>query len=374
MRHLLLCLCAAASLLAQEPAPTAGTGTAARSGVAFDAYYFGSGFAFDHVVEWTVPLGLSHRLGQRLSVDLSSAYAHASAATTSGNLALSGMTDTDIRATWAAVSGHLVVSLAGTLPTGKEAVSGQNVPLLSALATELFSFTTPSFGTGGGVTGGFATAFKLGQRWAAGIGGSYRWYAGYTPLAGGGDLEPGGEGRVRLGAEGPLGSGGYFRGALVYATASADTLVAGSRSASGARILLYSGLSVPAGRGNLSVYAYDRYRLRPNGYDSTVVQVPRANVVALGARLDRPLSTAWSIAPTIEFRHELAAAGGGDSIALLGWLVRPGVDVRYRASSVLTVLLQGEAAFGRLANTGSTNGGSVSLTGPRAVMLLEWAR
>src|SRR2546430_10131194 len=42
---------------------------------------------------------------------------------------------------------------------------------------------------------------------------SYRWHAGYTPVAGGGRLEPGGEGRVRLGVEGPDGArgGGYFR-------------------------------------------------------------------------------------------------------------------------------------------------------------------
>src|SRR2546426_7182986 len=55
-------------------------------------------------------------------------------------------------------------------PTGKRAVDTSAVPLLSALATEVLNFTTPSFGTGGGVTGGFATAFKLGERWAVGVG------------------------------------------------------------------------------------------------------------------------------------------------------------------------------------------------------------
>src|SRR5207247_7727897 len=120
-----------------------------------------------------------------------------------------------------------------TLPTVKRTVHTSSGPLLSALSTEVLNFTTPSFGTGGGVTGGFATAFKLGERWAVGVGGSYRWYARYTPVAGGGDLEPGGEGRVRVGAEGRVGGRGYFRGAAVYATSGADTLGAGSRSASG---------------------------------------------------------------------------------------------------------------------------------------------
>src|SRR5438034_4078063 len=84
---------------------------------------------------------------------------------------------------------------------------------------------------------------------------------------------------------------------------------------------------------------------------------------------DLPLSPVLSLAPNVEFRHELAGPATG-RLALLGWLVRPGVDVRYRASGTLTVLVQGQAAFGRLAG----GGGSVSLVGPRAVVLLEWAQ
>src|SRR5438309_171601 len=94
-------LCAAAPLAAQGPGD--GVGTAARTGVVFDGYYFGSSYAFHHVVEWTVPVGLSHRLGPSLTVDLSSGYAHAAAATTSGTLELSGPTDTDVRLSWASV-------------------------------------------------------------------------------------------------------------------------------------------------------------------------------------------------------------------------------------------------------------------------------
>jgi hypothetical protein len=365
----LLCLCAAAPLAAQGPTDV--VGTAARAGLVFDGYYFGSRYAFDHVVEWTVPVSLSHRLSPSLTVDLSSAYAHAAAATSGGTLELSGATDTDVRMSWAAVSGRVIVSVAGTLPTGKKSVDTSSVPLLSALATEVLNFTTPSFGTGGGVTGGFATAFKVGERWAAGVGGSYRWRAAYTPVAGSGDLEPGGEGRVRFGVEGPVAAGGtgYFRGAVVYAGSGVDTLDAGSRSVSGGRLLVYSGVNLPAGRGTLSLYLYDRYRFRPHGYDSTVVQVPRGNVLALGARLERPLSAALRLAPNVEFRNELAPSKDG-GLALLGWLVRPGVDVRYRAGGAVTMLVQGQAAFGRLAN----NGTSVSLVGPRAAVVLEWTR
>ena len=165
---LLLLIVAAPPLAAQGPA--SGVSTAATSGVVFDGYYFGSGFAFDHVVQWTVPVALSQRLGSRVTVDLSTAYARASAAMTSGTFEVDGVTDTDVRLSWAAVSGRVIVSVAGTLPTGRKTVPDSAVPLLSALATDLLGFTTPTFGSGGGVTGGFASAFRLGERWAGGAG------------------------------------------------------------------------------------------------------------------------------------------------------------------------------------------------------------
>src|SRR5439155_7388540 len=124
------------------------------------------------------------------------------------------------------------------------------LPLLSALATELLAFTTPTFGSGGGATGGVATAFRLGERWAGGVAASYRWHASYTPIAGSGQLEPGGEGRMRLGVEGPFGRRGYFRGAAVYTASGADTLSVGSRSFTGDRILVYSSASFPAVSGS----------------------------------------------------------------------------------------------------------------------------
>src|SRR5947207_14738940 len=98
------------------------------------------------------------------------------------------------------------------------------------------------------------------------------------------------------------------------------------------------------------------YRLRPHGLtatDSNAVQVPRGNVFALGARLERSLSPALGLAPNVEFRSELTGASVG-SLTLLGWIVRPGVDLRSRASGRGTLLVQGPPAFGRLA---SGNGG-----------------
>ncbi len=99
------------------------------------------------------------------------------------------------------------------------------------------------------------------------------------------------------------------------------------------------------------------------------MRLPRGNVLGLGARLGRSRSPSLGLAPNLEIRHELTGSAS-NSFSLLGWLVRPGVDLRYRASGDVTILLQGQTAVGRVAD----NGASVSLVGPRAVVLLAWAR
>src|SRR5438034_7120315 len=139
--RLAVLLLAATPLAAQEP--RADLATTAKTGLILDAYSFGSGFAFDNVVEWTVPVIVSQHLGPRLTVDLSAAFARASGATTSGTFQVSGFTDTDVRASWATVSGHLIISVAGTLPTGQATVPDSTVPPLTALGAALRAFTAP---------------------------------------------------------------------------------------------------------------------------------------------------------------------------------------------------------------------------------------
>lgn len=367
-RRLILLLLAASRAAAQ--APDGGPpGSAARGGVVFESYSFGAGLAIERVHELTVPVTLTQRLGSRLTVDVSTAYASASVQTSDGrSLDLSGVLDTDLRAAYALVRGRLVLTLVGTLPTGKVEVADSVLPLFGALATDLLDFTTPSFGSGGAVTAGFAWATQLGASWSAGLGASYRYTAPYQSVASVGELEPGDEGRIRLGVEGPLGQGAYLRGAVVYALSGHDTLAGGPSGITGDRLLVYSSVNLPLGRGSLSLYGFEMRRFRPRAVNTTyrdAVQVPSGNVLALGARLDRPFSPTVSLAPSLEFRHELAGSSG---LELLGYLVRAGADVRWSTSDRTTLVLQGRFAFGRLEDQGT----SVSLRGPRLAAILEW--
>jgi hypothetical protein len=363
-------LLALLGLAAPVAAPAQGAfQTVARSGVVFESYSFGSGLAFDRISEMTVPVTITQRFGSRVVVDLGTAYASASVRAANGTtIDHSGLIDTDIRAAVAVIPGRLLLTLVGTLPTGAAEVPDTTVPLFGATATDLLGFTTPGFGSGGGLSAGFASAFKVGQNWAVGTGGSYRYGASYTPVAGGSELTPGGEVRARFGVEGPFGGGKYFRGALIYTTTGANELGGGRQSLIGDRALAYAAVSMPLGRSSLALYGWEMRRMSPRNPDTSAVLVPRGNVLAVGARLDRPLSPKVTLSPLLEFRHELT--GPGPKMELLGYIVRTGTDIRYRLNERATAVLQAQVAFGTINDEGQ----SISLVGPRLGALLEWSR
>jgi len=345
--------------------------TVARTGVIFESYSFGSGLGFNRISELTIPIGFTQRVGGRLVIDVSTAFARASvsgAGGDSGTITHAGLIDTDLRTTVSLIPGKLVFNVVGTIPTGARTVSSSTIPLFGATGTGLLGFTTPSFGSGGGVSAGFASAFKMGQNWAVGTGASYHYGASYVPVAGGAEMSPGGEIRGRLGVEGPFGGGKYFRGALVYTTTAGNDLGTGSESGIGDRILGYAAVSMPVGKSQLSLYSWEMRRMRVRSADTTTVAVPRGNVLAVGARLDRPMGPKATLSPLLEFRHELT--GPGQRLELLGLLLRAGTDVRYRLSDRATGVIQAQLAFGTLHDPAK----SVSIFGPRLGALIEWAR
>jgi hypothetical protein len=351
-------------------AAPAQVGTTTRTGVFFESYSFGAGLAFDRISELTIPVTVTHRFSDRVVMDVATAYASASVREVGGKtIDHSGFIDTDVRATVGVLPGRLIFTLVATLATGATAVPDTTIPLYGATATDLLGFTTRGFGSGGGVSTGLASAFKLGRDWAVGTGASYRYGASYTPVAGGSEMSPGGEVRARFGVEGPFGGGKYFRGAFVYTTSGANDLGGGRQNVVGDRALAYAALNLPLGRSSLQLYGWEMRRLRARNFDAPgAVATPRGNVLAVGARFNRPLSPTVTLTPLLEFRHELT--GPIDKMQLLGYLLRTGTDVRYRLSERATAVVQAQLAFGTIHDEAN----SVSLFGPRLGALIEWSR
>jgi hypothetical protein len=152
---------------------------------------------------------------------------------------------------------------------------------------------------------------------------------------------------------------------LVYTNTAANDIGGGGQSTIGNRVLGYAAVSMPVGKSNLALYGWDMRRLQAA---PGPVPVPRGNVIAVGAKLDRPLSPKATLAPLLEFRHELT--DNGARMALLGYLLRAGTDLRYRLSDHAAGVVQAQLAFGTLHDEGK----SVSVLGPRLGVLIEWAR
>src|SRR5207247_10977357 len=129
---------------------------------------------------------------------------------------------------------------------------------------------------------------------------------------------------VRDGVVVAIGGGKYSPGALVYARAGGNGLVAGRESVIADRTVGYAAVSMPAGTSHLSLYGWQMRRLRARNVDTTTVPVPRGNVLAVGARLDRPMGPKATLSPLLEFRHELT--GPAPRLELLGYLLRAGAD------------------------------------------------
>src|SRR5207247_10480835 len=74
--------------------------TLARTGATFESYSFHTGLAFRKISEFTIPMVVTQRVGDRLVLDVGTAFVSASA-TLSNNQTVdhSGLVDTDIRAT-----------------------------------------------------------------------------------------------------------------------------------------------------------------------------------------------------------------------------------------------------------------------------------
>lgn len=123
---------------------------------------------------------------------------------------LSGLTDTQVRATYS-LGQDLVVFTAGlNLPTGSATVSPAELDAATRIGSDFLSFPISGFGSGFGMTGGVAAARPAGA-WNLGFAASVRMASEYEPFKDASGVatkfQPGAEIRTRLGVDHPFGTG-----------------------------------------------------------------------------------------------------------------------------------------------------------------------
>lgn len=165
------------------------------------------------------PLFVAVPIFPSLTVDVGTAYANAhyerksldnSGAPVTTESDLSGITDTQLRANYSIGQDFLVLTAGVNLPTGSATVTPSELAAATQIGSDFLTFPISGFGSGLGMTGGFALARPMGA-WNFGFGASLRYAGSYEPFEDGSGtatkFQPGPEYRVRTGVDHPFGTG-----------------------------------------------------------------------------------------------------------------------------------------------------------------------
>lgn len=154
-----------------------------------------------------------------LRIDVGTAFAMArherqvadsTGAFTTSTSELSGMTDTQIRANYSMGQDLIVFTAGVNLPTGSSTVKPGELDAATRIGSDFLSFPISGFGSGFGMTGGFAIAKPAGA-WNLGFAASMRYASEYEPFKDAAGVatkfQPGPEVRTRIGIDHALGEG-----------------------------------------------------------------------------------------------------------------------------------------------------------------------
>jgi len=304
-RRILPVLAAAAllpALLLAQGSPVGST--AGFGGVEVRGLSFQSGLGMKSATEIVVPFAALWQASPRLALDLGGRYATASVKDQAGaSTSISGLTDIQARGVYQIVPDLAVFTLSVNLPTGKSQLTPAQLPVASVIASDLIPYPVANFSSGFNVTTGLALAVPV-SGWAVGLAGSYRANGSFTPIAdtgaAGASYKPGGEFRLRLGADRLVGQSRISLG-ITYSSFGEDEFGSSPLFQSGNRLISQASWSFPIGNLGLAVYAWDMYRAA----GSVIVNgtsTDKRNVLTLGAVGSVQMGRSV-LRPQVEFRN-----------------------------------------------------------------------
>ena len=371
-RTLLGSLAALALALAPLAAPAPAQAQGRRvvlSGVEFRTVSFDSGLGAKSVSELVVPMGIVWTFSPRFTVDLGTRFAQAQRKDEDGSSAtLSGLTDVQARAVVQLVPDRVLVTVAANLPTGKTKLTGEELAVTSAIATDFLPYPVSSFGNGGSVTSGLALAVPV-AGWAIGLAGSYRRSGEYSPLADTNlSYKPGTELRFRVGLDRIVGQGRVSLG-FTYSSFATDELGNLPQPtprldafSPGNRYISQGSWSFPVGNLGVSLYAWDLYR-SAGEVPSNGSITEKQNIMTLGGAVAIQMGRN-QLRPSFEYRRHTS---GVDKLEAAGTLLSLGARYQMVLGERLALVPTLRFDTGSIAN-GGTN---VSFKGFSAAMGLR---
>ena len=317
------------------------------------------------ITQFAFPIAVAVPLFNRLSVDLATAWASVTYDDGSSESKIDGLTDTQLRASYALGTDNVVFTLGLNLPTGQETVNYQTQGAAAGIiGNDFLAFPISNMGTGFAGTGGVALARTAGS-WNVGAGVSFRRtveFEPFTELPGGSGevrFQPGDEYRIRAGADRAVGAGSLALGVTFFTFGDDDDGT--TTYSSGDRWLGQVAYTRPLGGATLALAAWDLYRAE--GQLAGDVVAPTENILNLGAALGFRVGGRGALEPNVEWRRWTMDGEGVGNLGLFG--VRARLDAG-RLAIVPSVSL----ATGSLTPLGAEDGNGLS--GWRGVLTLQW--
>ena len=249
-------LLAAPALRAQD----AGSLSSSAS-VEMVSYTLERGGVQNRISELVVPIAGVYRPTDRLSFDIATAYARATNnATGAPESRISGLTDTQLRASWIFGDDAIVLTGGVNLPTGQATATEPQFRAAGQIGNDFLLFPISSMGSGLAATGGIAVARPLGS-WNVGAGASFRYASEYEPYEFNNvrsRYQPGSEYRARLGVDRPVGAGRFTLG-TTFSAFGADQ-AGGQTFSTGNRLIVQTSFDDALGGSHYTVSAWNLHR------------------------------------------------------------------------------------------------------------------
>ncbi len=266
--------------------------------------------------QFAFPIAVILPVNQRLSLDVGAYYASTRSEPVGDTATtVSGLTDTQVRASYVLGRDAVVATLMVNLPTGKSQSLEQS-STTGAAAANFLAFPVNVYRTGASVTGGLAAATELGS-WNVGIAGSLRMSGTYQPFNDDvAKYSPGTEGRMKIGVDRLIGSSRLSMG-FTYSTFGNDefkNLGGGSgQYQPGNRYIGELAVSMLAGSGSVTGYVWNYYRNKAGGSGAAA---NKENILSLGATGSWPLGSRMRLEPLLETRFWSPDQGSGKMVGM----------------------------------------------------------
>lgn len=326
-----------------------------QTGFGFEAYSFGSAddIGVDGITLLTVPLSAGTRISDQLEARVSSAYARGTLSRSDGSKStIAGLTDTEVRLTYAMPGDRLRISAIALAPTGQTELTAEEMDVAGVIAADVLPFAISDWGSGGGTGASVAAALPVDDASVVGLSVGYVVALEFEPVAATNfAYRPGNQVHVRAAIDRTFGMAGKASLQLSWQHFAADVSAGSNIYQAGDRLQALASYAFAAGtRAGGIVYA--GYLRRGEGRYTEIVQLtPAQDLIYSGTVFRIPVRGAV-LTPSLDARvisrddgtdqgYNLTI-GSGAELQLGPTLITPSVRARFGS---VTVRSDAESGF-----------------------------